>query len=153
MPVHDTISIVKDLLIEGEKLNHKQIDELILLLNVLLKQNYFTFNNNFYLQEFGLAMGSPLSGLLADLYLHHFENTYMFSENNKFCNNIKFYARYVDDTFIIFNGTLRQIEKLKHYLNSLSKNIQFTLETEVDNKLNFLDLTVTKYLNKFQYKI
>ena len=95
-------------------------------------------------------MGLPLSGLLADLYLHHFENTYMFSENNKFYKNIKLYARYVDDTFIVFNGALRQIEKLKHYLNSLSKNIQFTLETEVDNKLNFLDLTVTKYPNKFQ---
>ena len=90
---------------------------------------------------------------IVNIYLHYFENIYMFSENNKFYNNIKFYARYVDDTFIIFNGTLRQIEKLKHYLNSLSKNIQFTLETEVDNKLHFLDLTVTKYVNKFHYKI
>ena len=35
---------------------------------------YFTFDNDFFIQNDGLAMGSPLSGLLADIYLNYFEN-------------------------------------------------------------------------------
>ena len=37
------------------------------------------------------------------------------------------YYRYVDDTFIVFDGTLRQIELLKNYLNSVNKLIQFVM--------------------------
>ena len=97
-------------------------------------------------------MGSPLSGLLADVYLNFYENSHLLS-HNKYKNDIIFYARYVDDTFLIFNCTVRQIENLKHYMNSISKNIQFTLETEVDNKLNFLDLSVIKHINKLKFNI
>ena len=53
-------------------------------------------------------MGSPLSGLLADIFLNNFENTYLLSSHNKWHHNIMFYKRYVDDTFVIFNGTARQ---------------------------------------------
>ena len=89
-------------------------------------------------------MGSPLSGILSDLYLNFFESEYLFSSNNKYRKNIVSYYRYVDDTFIVFDGTLRQIELLKNYLNSVNKHIQFTLETKENNQLNFLDLTIIK---------
>ena len=98
-------------------------------------------------------MGSPLSSLLADIYLHYYVNTYLLSNKNKFSNILVSYTRYVDDTFIIFNGTLRQIENMKKYMNSFNKNIQFTLETEENNKLNFLDLTVTRLNSNFRYQI
>ena len=61
--------------------------------------------------------------------------------------------RYVDDTFIIYKGTLRQIENFKNLLNNINKHIQFTHETEIDNKLNFLDLTITKCDDKLKYSI
>ena len=96
--------------------------------------------------------GSPLSGLLADIYLNFYENTFMFS-NNIHKHNIIFYARYVDDTFIIYKGTLRLIENFKNFMNNINKNIQFTLETETNNKLNFLDLTVTKHIDKLKFNI
>ena len=70
------------------------------------------------------------------VYLNFYENSHLLS-HNKYKNDIIFYARYVEDTFRIFNGTVRQIENLKHYMSNINKNIQFTLETEVDNKLKF----------------
>ena len=42
---------------------------------------------------------------------------------------------------------------MKKYMNVFNKNIQFTLETEVNNKLNFLDLRITRLDKKFQYQI
>ena len=126
--------------------------ELMDLLDLLLNQNYFTHNKEFYSQLDGLAMGSPLSGLLADVYLNYFENSFIFS-NNRFESNIVFYGRYVDDTFMIYNGTHRQIDILHNYLNSINDNMKFTLEVEDNGKLNFLDLTVSRHGNKIQFGI
>ena len=58
----------------------------------------------------GLAMGYPLSCILAEMYLNYFENKYLLSNNNTHHKNIIAYHRYVDDTFCVFNGSLRQLE-------------------------------------------
>ena len=52
------------------------INKLIYILDIILKQNYFAFNGNFFIQKDGLAMGSPLSAILSEIYLNHYENTY-----------------------------------------------------------------------------
>lgn len=153
IPVQDTITILKSNLNEANIRSSEEINEITALLEVILNQNYFIFDGNYYIQKKGLAMGSPLSGLLADIYLNHYENTHMFSSANKLHNKIISYTRYVDDTFIIFDGTIRQINNLKNYLNNINDNIQFTLETEIENKINFLDLTITRLHDKFQYQI
>ena len=38
-----------------------------------LKQNYFEFNNKIYQQLEGLAMGSPLSNIIAEIFLQHID--------------------------------------------------------------------------------
>ena len=44
------------------------------------EQNYFQHNENFYKPSKGVAMGSPLSGTLAELYLQNIEHRYIFSD-------------------------------------------------------------------------
>ena len=48
-------------------------------------------------------MGSPLSGMLAELYLQRIENNYIkqWLDSEK----IYYYKRYVDDITILFNKT------------------------------------------------
>ena len=75
----------------------------------MLKQNYFTFDGKFFEQGEGFAMGSPLSGLLADIYLNFYENNYLLSNCNSYHDKIISYTRYVDDTFMVFNGTCRPV--------------------------------------------
>ena len=126
-------------------------NELLTLINLCLEQNYFTFNNNFFVQKDGLPMGSPLSPLLAELFMDSFECN-LFS-NNKI-KNIIFWYRYVDDILCLFNGTSRQVTSFLNTLNSLEPNIQFTVEIEKDNSINFLDLTIDhKNKNKFNFQI
>ena len=98
-------------------------------------------------------MGSPLSGFLADLYLNYFENEHILSHKNKLYKNIISYTRYVDDTFLVINGTHRQIETLSKYINSIHPKIKFTLEMENNSSLNFLDITVRKVNNLFRFNI
>lgn len=123
----DTLQLLRDNLPDSATMIPQMINELINLL-VTLKQNYFTFNNSFYSQDDGLATGSILSGLLVDVCLNFYENSYLLNINKLHKNKITFFSRYVDDTFITFYGTLRQIELLKNYLNRTNSNIQIILE-------------------------
>ena len=71
VPVDETMTILRNSLINTNRLGRIEIDELMQLLKTILKQNYFSYDNEYFMQEDGLAMGSPLSGILADLYLNH----------------------------------------------------------------------------------
>lgn len=57
-----------------------------------MDQNYFRFNSQIYIQNDGLTMGSPLSPLLADIFMNNIEKL-IFMDKNK-CNNILYW--YID---------------------------------------------------------
>ncbi len=73
-----------------------------------MDQNYFTFDNKFYRQTSGLPMGSPLSPLLADIFMDSLEQT-IFLSNHSLFRNITYWHRYVDDILVLWTGTTRQI--------------------------------------------
>ena len=153
IPIQETIEILQNNLLNTAILNPQEINELILILRIVLKQNYFTFDGKFFKQGEGLAMGSPLSGLLADIYLNFYENNYLLSNCNSYHDKIISYTRYVDDTFMVFNGTCRQMDMLLKYMNNINNNIKFTMEVENENCLNFLDLSVRRNADCITYKI
>lgn len=73
--------------------------------------------------------------------------------NHKVCKRyIRAYFRYVDNTFILFNGINRQAEIMVNNSNKINKN-QFTLETQIDGKINFFDLTFSISNKKFNFNI
>ena len=86
-------------------------------------------------------MGSPLSPILAEIFMDDFESK--ISQHSLF-KNFNFWFRYVDDIFTCFNGTSRQLDTFFNYINQINENIEYTMVKEVDNSLNFLDLTITK---------
>lgn len=66
---------------------------------MIAKQCFFTFDNQFYKQRFGLPMGSPLSGVLACLYLE-------FLESDTFKNILppdSSCFRSIDDSLLIYS--------------------------------------------------
>ena len=104
-----------------------------------------------YKQNDGLAMGSPLSPLLAEIYMSHFEDMIL-NRENKFFECIKFWKHYVDDILVVWSGSERQINLFNNYLNSIYPKIQFT--TEIGNKsIPFLDLQISIINNHFEYQI
>ena len=107
--------------------------------NTCFKQNYFIFNNEYFVQEDGLPMGSALSPLLAEIVMDNFELNIFNSINLSSC--IRFWTRYLDDVQMIWTGSERQLNLFLNTVNSLNKNIQFTMEIDGDC-INFLDLTI-----------
>ncbi|BHF74853.1 hypothetical protein SprV_0501794100 [Sparganum proliferum] len=131
-------SIPQDLVIETiELLLQSKYDETEnhQLLKFCLR-TYFTFDGTIYEQVKGTPMGSPISGLVAEAVLRRLESL-VFQHHKP-----KFWARYVDDTFVVIDRN--QLLTFKERLNATFPDIQFTMEEEVNNQLAFLDVIVCR---------
>nr|VZI32229.1 unnamed protein product [Spirometra erinaceieuropaei] len=81
-------------------------------------------------------MGSPISGFIAEAVLQRLESL-VFQHHRP-----KFWARYVDDTFVVIDRD--QLLTFKEHLNAVFPDIQFTMEEEENNQLAFLDVLVCR---------
>jgi xylose isomerase len=82
--------------LEEFKHNDTQIAHQVLtLLKEVLSQNYFTFQQRIYQPEQGITMGSTISGIRAEIFLHNFQDTNIKHPLNT--KNLAFYTRYMDD--------------------------------------------------------
>ena len=77
------------------------ITSLVDIINVIMEQNFFTFNGDCYKMTDGLPMGSPMSAILAEIYMNNLE--IKINEHPIHRNNILIWNRYVDDIFTLWN--------------------------------------------------
>jgi len=49
-------------------------NEIVKITQTVVKQNYFRFQDNIYLQH-GIAMSSPMSSILLEVHIQHMEGT------------------------------------------------------------------------------
>ncbi|PFX28899.1 hypothetical protein AWC38_SpisGene6396 [Stylophora pistillata] len=108
------------------------------LLRIATKDQLFQFDGQLYEQVDGVAMGSPLGPLMANVFLCSIEE--QLDRNNKLPS---FYKRYVDDTL----ATMPNIQAATAFLSTLNEchpAIQFTMEIAENNKLPFLGMMIEK---------
>jgi hypothetical protein len=63
------------------------------------------------------------------------------------------YIRYVDDILVIYDSTHTDIHNILTDFNTLHRNLHFTAETEVNNKLNYLDVSIHRFHNSLTTSI
>ena len=116
------------------------------LLELSVLETHFLFNGNVYKQTDGVAMGSPLGPTFANIFMCYLEERFL----NECPGNFKpiFYRRYVDDTFLLFKHK-DHAKLFLDYVNNIHHNIRFTMETENNDHLSFLDILVTRAGGKF----
>ena len=78
-------------------------------------------------------MGSPVSPIVANLYMEHLESQVLSSAPNP----PREWFRFVDDVWAVIRKT--HFDTFTTYLNSVDSDIKFTYECMSDNKLPFLD--------------
>ena len=95
-----------------------------------------------------MAMGNPLSPLLANLYMEFFERDMLKPLLPK---NALWY-RYVDDILCLWPSDKNDHDFLNR-INSLVPSIKFTVEREVDKCIPFLDVKIHKNSNGFEFNV
>ena len=76
VPIDSALNIIKDLLEKDQKLRDRKVlsvQNIIKLLWFCLYNTYFSFQNKFYDQVEGVAMGSLASPIVGNLYMEYFE--------------------------------------------------------------------------------
>jgi hypothetical protein len=139
IPIKETKSILNDILAQ-QHVNNSTKQELLQWYDTITQQNYFAHNKTIYIQQEGLAMGAPSSGLIAEIFLQHTEHTHLarLAQKHRIIN----YCRYVDDVLIIYDNNHSTILDILQDFNDLHPNLSFTAETEQNQSLNNLDITI-----------
>ena len=100
------------------------------LFELVLDNYYFKYDDLFYKQIKGIAMGSKCGPSIANIYLYVYEKRWLKIEKPLF------YKRFIDDIFLITNCN-RQIETLKSSFKNLTLNcVSYSI-------VNFLDLNIS----------
>ena len=141
VPIPPVLKIIEEKLNEDKDLLQRtsmNTRHIIRLLEFCLRSTYFVFQGQYYEQTEGAAMGSPLSPIIANIYMEHFETRALETAPHP----PTLWKRYVDDTFVIIETTYK--DEFFQHINGIEQKIQFTTEiTRADGSLPFLDTLVT----------
>ncbi|CAF1208252.1 unnamed protein product [Rotaria sordida] len=154
VPVYEAVELAIKIIIDKKKIdkNYTKLTakDLRNLFQLAVTNTPFRFYDQLYMQVDGVSMGSPLAPILADIFMTYIEQQI---EEYEYSDKIKLYVRYVDDTFIIFNGKENDIQQLVEFVNKLHPKLKFTHEIESNFELPFLDVKVVKQRTKFETTI
>jgi hypothetical protein len=103
-----------------------------------LEQNYLQFDQQYYKQTEGLAIGAPTLAVLAETLIQHMEHEHIYPIL-KTQGIIPCY-RYVDD--IMYDHNKRNIEQTLNEFNNIQPSIRFTIEKEQHTEINYLSITI-----------
>ena len=104
-----------------------------------MRSTYFTFQKEFYEHVEGVAMGSPLSPIVANLYMEKFKKEAI----EPFPLKPKRWKRYVDDHHVVWPHGEDNLAKFLEHINKQNNRIRFTMELETNNSLPFLDVLIS----------
>ena len=100
IPLQETIDIAINLIFNHNpnlNITKKELKKLFLFAT---SQTHFIFNSKFYNQIDGVAMGSPLAPVLANIFMGFHKSKWLNEYN---LNKPKFYLRYVHDILAAFD--------------------------------------------------
>ena len=119
--------------------NRPDADVLICLLEVVLRNSTFEFNNEYYKQIQGTAMGTKLALAYANLFMGKLEHSILSQATLK----PLFYKRYIDDILILWPHSKSELDQFLLHMNSFHHSIKFTSEYSFD-EITFLDVVIYK---------
>ena len=118
------------------------------MLETVLDNNIFQFNNDNYIQVDGTAIWSRLGRNYACTYMGHWEKILL----DKCKSKPLLYVRYVDDIFGLWTESQEELNEFWKAANNIHPRIQVDLRTST-SKLEFLDVLVNLNCGKIETTI
>ena len=132
---------------EGTKLVDLCREDFQNLLELLLNSDTYMLNNKIYKQTKGIAMGNSAAAMLAIIFMDYLDNSIM-----KKCSSIRFYRRYIDDIFLLYDENIDP-QRILHCSNTVHQDIKFTMELAQSGNIAFLDVELHNNLGKIDYEL
>lgn len=136
VPVKQALDSVEKLLSSDQSWANQSpmpVSSIVQLLKLCLEDTSFKFRNQFYRMTDGLAMGSPVSPIVANIFMAELEQRAIETLKEK----PKLWLRFVDDILSIVKRA--SVSLILEHLNQQNPAIVFTIEQEQNRKLPFLD--------------
>ena len=143
IPLEDALVIIKERLESDDSLEDRttfSVQKICHLTEMCLKSTYFQYENLIANRRMELRMGSPLSPVVANIFMEDFESTAITTADRQ----PKVWYHYVDNTFVVWQHGRRHLEEFLTHINGLHGRIQFTMEVEDNNRISFLDVLVER---------
>ena len=143
IPVEESIGIIERKLRDDETLNDRttmDVSTIIRLLRFCLTNTSFQYNGIHYQQLDGVAMGSPVSPVIADIFMEDLETKAFAAYAAP-----RLWKRFVDDVIAVLMK--KSGETLLQHLNNQHPKIKFTMEAEKSGCLPFMDVCFTRQLD------
>ena len=134
VPLEHTFTIIENKWPDIQK--HTKMDKKLFLdiIKFCIKENrYLKYGDKIYTQRKGMPMGSPASPIVSDIFMEELLRACL----EKLVEKPKIITKYVDDIFAVVKKS--RLQETLQMLNSYHKDVKFTLETEKDGKLPYLD--------------
>ena len=103
------------------------------MIETVLYNNAFQFNNKEYLQKEGVAIGSKLGRNFACTYMRKWDEELMKSDKKPL-----FYKRFIDDGFGLWEHGMEELVRFKEHANRIHPNIKVELRSSLE-AIEFLD--------------
>lgn len=132
--------------ISSQDISYKMVELCCELLDIVVSQRIFQFNNVLYQQLEGVKIGGSLSSWQAEIFMSRMEMKFLDEPWAP-----RTYHRYVDDIFCIVDK--ENVDTTLKHLNSQHTNIKFTNEIENDSKIPFLDILIERKNGKFEFGV
>ena len=141
IPVNESVDLCEQRLLDDDSLSDRtslDVATIVRLLRFCLTSTSFLYRGQHYQQLDGVAMGSPVSPVIADIFMEDLENKAFAS----YSSVPRVWKRFVDDVIAVVKKDGGQ-DVLQH-LNSQHPRIQFTMEQENNGSLPFMDCRFTR---------
>ena len=139
------LKITEDKLRNDTLLNDRtnlMIEDIMELLSLVLRTTYFSYDGKIYQQKFGVAMGGPISPIIANIVMDFMFKKYMETVPAEI--KPRLLKKFVDDSVsIVKEGAVTQLTSFMNGLDP-TKNLSYTCELPENCKLPCLDLLFHK---------
>jgi len=139
IPISPFLNILENTIKKLPNFTTEQLNDIKSITHTLLLNNQFQFDYEYYKLKDGCPMGSSISPIIAEIFLSQFEIDYV----KTYKYTPKFYCRYVDDVFMVWEHGEHNLLTFIEYLNSCYPSINFKLELMCNNSINFLDINIS----------
>ena len=139
IPIKETCEVIRERLENDKTLKkrtNRKVDNIMELLKLILETTYFRFGGEIYQQKFRVAMGSPVSPVVENLYVEDLEQKSLPQPRRLQAKELE--AVRGRCHLSIHTGTA---EESQHHMNTV---VRFPREEKENNSTTFLDSKFTK---------